>query len=564
MMLNPNYLRVVHSLALLTLGADASSQTRDPLQAPTADLRGPSQVTLYVYEGNNLLHEAGPAANGLRITDTYRHSATLDRHIASDAGDGTVVRHYQLDAFGTPVAMTDNNGDTITRTVYDVWGNTREQVANGTVQTPWQFPNYDPNTNGQAVLLSTDDQSIGFTGYLKDEATGLYYANARWYDPLIGGFNGMDPATGDISRPTTLNKYLYANASPAVFIDPTGKYGIFFDGTWNDDRAKTIAAGGQTNVFKLKELYDGPRDYQIGVGTSTMTKLLGGLTGLGARNRIESAYDKLVTFYNSDYARELRRTNPEQWEKERQIDVLGFSRGSAQALEFAHVLEERGIPNHETGKQFEDVSVRFMGLFDTVGSMVIPGNNINIGYDLTVNPDFVGTVRHATAADEFRRGFPLSSLRESANAELPPGFEERPFRGAHSDTGGGNKTFSQGKLNSLARAPLQWMRDEAVEAGVPFKQIYGDDSAVPDLSQLTEEEARAMLIHDSRTGLAGGLDRLTNRQKRTVFYGNGSRQTISRTEMVRRTSAADPSKAQTVRELPDGGNNVSMPWEDDE
>jgi len=98
-----------------------------------------------------------------------------------------------------------------------------EQTANGVTQAPWQLPSYNPNDTGQAALLSNDGQSIGFTGYRKDEATGLYYAGARWYDPLIGSFNAMDPWAGDSSAPITFNKQLYGRANPLIYIDPDGR-----------------------------------------------------------------------------------------------------------------------------------------------------------------------------------------------------------------------------------------------------------------------------------------------------------------------------------------------------
>jgi RHS repeat-associated protein len=68
--------------------------------------------------------------------------------------------------------------------------------------------------------------TFGVTGYQKDSATGLYYAGARFYDPLIGGFNGMDPWSGDNARPITLNKYLYANGNPTVYVDRDGRCGV--------------------------------------------------------------------------------------------------------------------------------------------------------------------------------------------------------------------------------------------------------------------------------------------------------------------------------------------------
>src|SRR5690606_18311495 len=111
----------------------------------------------------------------------------------------------------------------------------------------------------------------------------------------------------------------------------------------------------------------------------------------------------------------------------------GFSRGAAQAREFANVVKERGIPNRETGENFEGVNVRFLGLFDSVASMGVPGNNVNLTYDMELDPDVVRNARHAAAADEFRRQFDLSSIGTSDGEMASEHFEERYFRGGHSD-----------------------------------------------------------------------------------------------------------------------------------
>ncbi|MGE3972869.1 MAG: RHS repeat domain-containing protein, partial [Porticoccaceae bacterium] len=186
-------------------------------------------ATLYLYNGSSLLHEAIPDgaassanASGLRLTDTYRTSVKLDRHLAFDASGSATIRFYQLDALDTPVAMTDSSGNTVTRTTFDAWGNIEQQIAGGVTQTPWQLPNYNPDTTGQAALLSSDGQVIGYTGYQKDSDTGLYYAGARWYDPLTGSFNGMDPAFGKTESPISFHRYLYANTNPLFFVDLTG------------------------------------------------------------------------------------------------------------------------------------------------------------------------------------------------------------------------------------------------------------------------------------------------------------------------------------------------------
>ena len=64
--------------------------------------------------------------------------------------------------------------------------------------------------------------------------TGLYYFNARWYDPQIGRFTTEDPIRSG------LNWYIYANNNPLKFVDPTGleivKQSSYFSMTGNDTK----------------------------------------------------------------------------------------------------------------------------------------------------------------------------------------------------------------------------------------------------------------------------------------------------------------------------------------
>jgi len=248
----------------------------------TAAGGGTPTATLYVYNGQTLLHEADPSngAGGLRISDTYRHSALLDRHIAYAQGGAMTLRSYQLDALNTPVAMTDSNGDTVNRTAYDAWGNIEEQTANGVTQAPWQLPAYNPDETGQAALLSNDGQSIGFASYRKDSATGMYYAGARWYDPLIGSFNAMDPWAGDNHAPITFNKQLYANANPLIYIDPTGRIAVLANGAnmlagWNQWLGRRTGEVDKGNVGTGVAI-------GVGIGRGLLMLTEGGLRGVNA------------------------------------------------------------------------------------------------------------------------------------------------------------------------------------------------------------------------------------------------------------------------------------------
>jgi 5-methylcytosine-specific restriction endonuclease McrA len=51
---------------------------------------------------------------------------------------------------------------------------------------------------------------------------GLTYMGARYYDPLIGRFMGVDPVGFMDSNIHSFNRYAYANNNPSRFVDPDG------------------------------------------------------------------------------------------------------------------------------------------------------------------------------------------------------------------------------------------------------------------------------------------------------------------------------------------------------
>jgi uncharacterized protein (DUF2235 family) len=219
-----------------------------------------------------------------------------------------------------------------------------------------------------------------------------------------------------------------------------------FDGTWNKsvvDDEKT--EDHDTNVVRFYEAYDGPKWYVSGPGTrlGKLGKALGGFTGAGAGDRLREAYKQLVSSY----------------QREEPIDIVGFSRGAAIALDFANLIHENGIRNPDTGASVEDkVDIRFLGLWDVVGSFGVPigervFQKLNFGHKLSVPPN-VEYAFHALAMDDRRQSFrPTRQL----NAY------EVWFRGVHSDVGGGNGNVG---LSSIA---LAWMLCKAKKVGLPLK-----------------------------------------------------------------------------------------------
>jgi RHS repeat-associated protein len=70
--------------------------------------------------------------------------------------------------------------------------------------------------------LGTPEQGLGYTGHVNDIDSGLFYMQARYYDPAVGRFISPDPVRPASGNPFNFNRYAYASNNPIINIDPTG------------------------------------------------------------------------------------------------------------------------------------------------------------------------------------------------------------------------------------------------------------------------------------------------------------------------------------------------------
>ena len=75
------------------------------------------------------------------------------------------------------------------------------------------MPNNDPD--GDTVI---NKLLLRYPGQIADSETGLFYNNARYYDPMTGRYISSDP----IGLQGGLNTYLYVNGNPLSYTDPLG------------------------------------------------------------------------------------------------------------------------------------------------------------------------------------------------------------------------------------------------------------------------------------------------------------------------------------------------------
>jgi len=273
--------------------------------------------------------------------------------------------------------------------------------------------------------------------------------------------------------------------SPAPRVAPRIQVGIFFDGTDNN-RERDRPQGHDTNISKLFDLFhqDGKTRYAFyleGVGSGgyeASDPLTGGIFGRGIQERIERA---------AGFLRDLLAQHPGA---KVQLSLFGFSRGAATVLSFVNQLFGKTRSLLATG-QLPFEQVWFVGLFDTVGSIGVPGTDDNFGHDLGVVPSRIRSLAHLTSRNELREFFPLTSVRIGPHAPLPENWMETAFPGVHSDVGGGYEGEFQpfevhssdpaadhtavdlhiDKRDYLSRVPGWAMYDAARKTGVPMRAV---------------------------------------------------------------------------------------------
>ena len=236
-----------------------------------------TKTITYTYDnvGNRLKEDDGTT------TTSYTYNG-LDQLKTSTKEKGTAVeevRQYDYDANGNQNSQnligTDGNVLATERfqqnaTQYylynkDIQGSTSSLVKeDGSADAIYQYTDF-----GETMIQGYDQakNEICYAGGIYDQSTGLYYLNARYYNPEDGRFLTEDTYHGENEKPDTQHLYLYCANNPVNYVDPSGHYavalytlvkivagGVVFYvsySTWKRRRIKTRYAGKRV-TFKTK------------------------------------------------------------------------------------------------------------------------------------------------------------------------------------------------------------------------------------------------------------------------------------------------------------------------
>ena len=258
------------------------------------------------------------------------------------------------------------------------------------------------------------------------------------------------------------------------------------DGTWNTPHGPSACAT-DTNVRKLYMALVNDatqlKYYDSGVGTdgTPLDHLTGGAMGEGLFQKVQDCYSFLSNVYDPGD----------------KIYLFGFSRGAFTARSTAGMIAGFGVPSinldNETSRRIfaayrerdpkhkEDlrnelestygllpITVEMVGVWDTVGSLGIPGlffnflNQKKYGFLDTGLHGCIQSAYHAVSIDERRAQFQPTLWTSPDGSPLANNdkVEQVWFPGVHCDVGG---SYQESELSDIT---LSWMLQKAKKHGL--------------------------------------------------------------------------------------------------
>lgn len=195
---------------------------------------------------------------------------------------GETITYFHNDVAGSPMLATDSNG-------LQAWKET-----------------YRPYGDQLIEASASQNNDLWFTGKPYDESTGLSYFGARYYDPTLGRFMGIDPVGVDVENLHSANRYAYANNNPYKFVDPDGRLPILIPIAiiaWRAYSAYDTVTSSAANVRTLASS-TATTGEKVAAGAELAGSLLGGKLGRGAAGGLARAVDTVDDA--ADTARDAR------------------------------------------------------------------------------------------------------------------------------------------------------------------------------------------------------------------------------------------------------------------
>lgn len=180
----------VASVTVTVNGSNVAQGTAVPFTGNwTGTQAGTYTVGAYVISARGVRYDAAPVQITTSVT-------------------GSAVTYFHHDLSGNTIGSSDQSGQVVYAESYTPYG---ERVN--------PQPSPDPTK-----LAELSGNRTWFHGKAQDEATGLSYFGARYYDPVVGRFMGIDAIGFVEDNPHSFGRYGYGANNPYRYTDPDGQY----------------------------------------------------------------------------------------------------------------------------------------------------------------------------------------------------------------------------------------------------------------------------------------------------------------------------------------------------
>jgi RHS repeat-associated protein len=147
----------------------------------------------------------------------YNAGGEIVAEYSTVQANNPTVSYTATDPLGSPRVITDKSGNVISRRDFMPFG----EELNANIATN--------RLDTQKYNGGEDNVRKRFTGYEKDQETGLDFAEARYYNNRFGRFTAVDPllASGKSNNPQTFNRYTYTMNQPTTMTDKSGLQAVW-------------------------------------------------------------------------------------------------------------------------------------------------------------------------------------------------------------------------------------------------------------------------------------------------------------------------------------------------
>jgi RHS repeat-associated protein len=182
-------------------------------------------VNTYTYDAEQRLTSAAGVnytydGRGLRVeksNGTWYWRGYLSDVFTETGSTGATVNDY-IYSSGMRIARIDSAGNVYYNFTDGVGSVRAIATSAGVVCYGGDFTPFGT----EIQILNSCPQNYKFATYERDTESGLDYSDYRYYSSRLGRFLQPDEVGGNISRPQSLNRYIYALDNPCVLSDPLG------------------------------------------------------------------------------------------------------------------------------------------------------------------------------------------------------------------------------------------------------------------------------------------------------------------------------------------------------